>query len=101
LPIAGQKPRTWEVIAAIRWQQKDSFTVLLSRKLLTLPIDFLQVFLVIDRDRVASEIRDEGADPHNLFPHIYGELNIDAVVKAIDLETDTDGLFVMPKELEN
>jgi uncharacterized protein (DUF952 family) len=59
------------------------------------------IILVIDRDRVASEIRDEGADPHNLFPHIYGELNIDAVVKAIDLETDTDGLFVMPKELEN
>jgi uncharacterized protein (DUF952 family) len=57
------------------------------------------VVLVIDRDRVTAEIRDEGADPHNLFPHIYGELNIDAVVKAVDLETNTDGLFIMPKEL--
>jgi uncharacterized protein (DUF952 family) len=57
------------------------------------------VVLVIDRDRLTSELRYEGADPHNLFPHIYGELNIEAVVKAIDLETDTDGSFVMPKEL--
>ncbi|WP_310488685.1 DUF952 domain-containing protein [Chamaesiphon sp. VAR_69_metabat_338] len=59
------------------------------------------VIVVIDRDRVTAEIRDEGTDPRNLFPHIYGELNIDAVVKAVDLETGTDGLFVMPKELEN
>ncbi len=59
------------------------------------------VVLVIDRDRVTAEIRDEGIDPHNLFPHIYGELNIDAVVKAIDLETGTDGLFTMPKELDS
>jgi uncharacterized protein (DUF952 family) len=59
------------------------------------------MILVIDRDRVTSEIRDEGIDPTNLFPHIYGELNIDAVIKAVDLETDIDGLFVMPKELSN
>jgi uncharacterized protein (DUF952 family) len=59
------------------------------------------VILVIDRDRVTAEIRDEGTDPHNLFPHIYGELNIDAVVRVVDLETDADGLFIMPKELEN
>jgi uncharacterized protein (DUF952 family) len=59
------------------------------------------VVLVIDRDLVTSEIRDEGADPNNLFPHIYGELNIDAVVTAVDLETSTDGLFVMPKELNS
>jgi uncharacterized protein (DUF952 family) len=57
------------------------------------------IILVVDRDRVTSEIRDEGVDPTNLFPHIYGELNIDAVIKAVDLETDIDGLFLMPKEL--
>lgn len=59
------------------------------------------IILVIDRDQVTAEIRDEGVDPNNLFPHIYGELNIDAVVKVIDLETNTDGLFVIPKELSN
>lgn len=59
------------------------------------------VILVIDLDRVTSEIKYEGADPHNLFPHIYGELNIDAVIQAIDLEAGTDGAFILPKELVN
>ena len=59
------------------------------------------MILVIDRDRVTSEIRDEGVDLTNLFPHIYGELNIDAVVKAVDLEANIDGVFIMPKELSN
>ncbi|WP_309736155.1 DUF952 domain-containing protein [Chamaesiphon sp. OTE_75_metabat_556] len=57
------------------------------------------MILVIDRDRVTSEIRDEGVDQNNLFPHIYGELNIDAVIKAVDLEANIDGVFIMPKEL--
>jgi uncharacterized protein (DUF952 family) len=57
------------------------------------------VILVIDIDRVSSEIRYEGADANNLFPHIYGNLNIDAVIRVIDLEADTDGAFIMPKEL--
>ncbi len=56
------------------------------------------VILVIDIDRVTAEIRDEGA-PNNLFPHIYGELNIDAVIQSIDLEADPDGSFILPKEL--
>jgi uncharacterized protein (DUF952 family) len=59
------------------------------------------VILVIDIDRVTSEIKYEGADPNNLFPHIYGELNIDAVTQAIDLEAGTDGAFTLPKELVN
>jgi uncharacterized protein (DUF952 family) len=57
------------------------------------------VILVIDIERVTPEIRYEGADPNNLFPHIYGELNIDAIVRAIDLESDSNGLFILPKEL--
>jgi uncharacterized protein (DUF952 family) len=57
------------------------------------------VILVIDRDRVTAKVLDEGTDPFNLFPHIYGELNIDAVTRVVDLETDTDGLFTMPKDL--
>lgn len=57
------------------------------------------VILLIDVDRVKAEIRYEGADPTNLFPHIYGELNIDAVIQAIDLETDPNGFFVLPSEI--
>ncbi len=57
------------------------------------------VILVIDSDRVQAEIRYEGAEVNNLFPHIYGELNIEAVVQAIDWHPRPDGLFALPPEL--
>jgi uncharacterized protein (DUF952 family)/(2Fe-2S) ferredoxin len=57
------------------------------------------VILKIDVDRVNSNIRYEGISENNLFPHIYGELNIDAVIGSIDLEADVDGLFVLPPTL--
>ncbi len=59
------------------------------------------VILKIDVDLVNSEIRYEGAAANNLFPHIYGELNIDAVTQVIDLESDNNGFFVLPEELVN
>jgi uncharacterized protein (DUF952 family) len=57
------------------------------------------VILIIDVDRVTAEIKYEGADPQNLFPHIYGTLNIDAVTQSLDLESNPDGSFMVPKEL--
>jgi uncharacterized protein (DUF952 family)/(2Fe-2S) ferredoxin len=59
------------------------------------------VILKIDIDRVTPEIRYEGADSNNLFPHIYGELNIDAVTGSIDLESHPDGSFILPPEFVN
>jgi uncharacterized protein (DUF952 family) len=52
------------------------------------------VVLVIDPDRVRSEIRYEqvpGAEAP--FPHIYGPLNADAVVGTWPLEAGSDGEF--------
>jgi uncharacterized protein (DUF952 family) len=57
------------------------------------------VILIIDVDRVRAEIRYEGALANNLFPHIYGELNLDAVVRVINLEADKDGEFRLPEQL--
>lgn len=74
------------------------FTGLTELVILVIDVDSLSETL---RDRVTPEIRYEGADPNNLFPHIYGELNIDAVIKVVDLESDPDGLFILPKELGN
>jgi uncharacterized protein (DUF952 family) len=59
------------------------------------------VILVINYDRVKPEVRYEGETIANLFPHIYGELNIDAVVQAIDFSCEEDGLFILPPELVN
>ena len=60
------------------------------------------VLLVIDPGRLASELRwDPGADlATELFPHIYGPINLDAVVQVIDFEPAPDGKFHLPKSLE-
>lgn len=58
------------------------------------------ILLLIDSDQVHSEIRYEGADGE-LFPHIYGKLNLDAVYKVIDFEPGEDGLFELPQEINN
>lgn len=77
------------------------------------------VLLVIDPKRVQPEIRHEAANTTNratrpaawemtsehpepaeeTFPHIYGPLNVDAVVEAVPFESSTDGHFTFPTEL--
>ena len=55
------------------------------------------VLLCIETGRIQSEIRYEGAEGSELYPHIYGPLNINAVVKVIDFEPAKNGMFVPPK----
>ena len=38
------------------------------------------VVLTIDVDRLTSELRYEEGEPGELFPHVYGPVNVDAVV---------------------
>ncbi len=57
------------------------------------------VLLFIDTDKVKAEIRYEMADGE-LFPHIYGELNLDAVYQVIAFEPGEDGLFELPLGVE-
>jgi uncharacterized protein (DUF952 family) len=60
------------------------------------------VLLVIDPARLSSELRWEpGADlATELFPHIYGPINLDAVVDVIEFEPGPDGKFHLPRALE-
>jgi uncharacterized protein (DUF952 family) len=52
------------------------------------------VVLVIDTERVGSEIRYEQVPGWDApFPHIYGPLNAAAVVDTRPLEADPDGEF--------
>ncbi|MBN3939672.1 MAG: DUF952 domain-containing protein [Nostoc sp. NMS9] len=57
------------------------------------------VLLFIDSEKVQAEIRYEPAEIGELFPHIYGALNIDAVYQVIDFEAGKDGLFELPQEV--
>ena len=63
------------------------------------------ILLQIDPTRLSSELRWEppsgGAPPPGvpegeLFPHIYGPINLDAVVKVFELEANPDGSFKLP-----
>jgi uncharacterized protein (DUF952 family) len=60
------------------------------------------LLLVIDPQRLNSELRWEpGTDlATELFPHVYGPINLDAVVQGIDFEPAPDGKFHLPKSLE-
>jgi uncharacterized protein (DUF952 family) len=54
------------------------------------------VLLVIDESRVDSEIRYEGGGDGNPYPHIYGPLKVDAVVRVTDLVPQANGMFQLP-----
>jgi uncharacterized protein (DUF952 family) len=50
------------------------------------------VVLTIDKRRVSPPVRYE--DPDNVFPHIYGPLNRDAIVDVRDILRAEDGTFL-------
>ncbi|WP_460203999.1 DUF952 domain-containing protein [Scytonema sp. NUACC21] len=54
------------------------------------------VLLYIDPSQVQAEIRYEGVEEGEKFPHIYGALNVDAVTRVIDYVPGEDGFFELP-----
>jgi uncharacterized protein (DUF952 family) len=60
------------------------------------------VLLVIDPGRLTSKLRWEpGTDlASELFPHIYGPINLAAVLEVFDFEPAADGKFHLPGSLE-
>src|SRR5262249_11316884 len=51
------------------------------------------VVLMIDQDKVKPDVRYEDLNAGDMFPHIYGPLNIDAVVGVVDIPTFAQGAF--------
>jgi uncharacterized protein (DUF952 family) len=55
------------------------------------------VLLEIDTRQVGAEIRHENCEGgREVFPHIYGAINLDSVVRVVSLEPGEDGSFAMP-----
>ena len=54
------------------------------------------ILLLIDEDKVTSEIKYEDPGNNKLYPHIYGPLNTDAVLKTIDFPANENGTFSLP-----
>lgn len=57
------------------------------------------VLLVIDEKRLEAPVHREPADGE-LFPHLYGRLNLDAVISAYDLALDASGNVLAPATLD-
>ena len=62
--------------------------------------------LVIEPSLLSSDLKWEppsgGAPPPgvpegDLFPHLYGPINLDAVVQVFDLQSNSDGKYSFPK----
>ena len=54
------------------------------------------VLLCIDPERVGADIRFEGSPDDESFPHIYGPLNLDAIVNVLEFTPGKDGTFQLP-----
>lgn len=65
------------------------------------------VLLCIDEKALKSECKFEAPCGHashdpeagNLFPHIYGPINISAVIKVLDFPSNEIGVFTLPEQL--
>lgn len=53
------------------------------------------VVLAVRKDRLTAELRFEEAHGET-FPHLYGPLNLDAVIEVVDLPVGSDGRFLVP-----
>jgi uncharacterized protein (DUF952 family) len=50
------------------------------------------LLLWIDPQRLLAPLRYEASDGE-IFPHIYGALNLDSVVRVCELSPDADGVY--------
>lgn len=56
------------------------------------------LLLCIESDRLRSALRYDEVDGQH-FPHVYGEINLDAVQQVLDFEPNSSGEFELPIEL--
>lgn len=57
------------------------------------------LLLEIDEARLSAEVRYEDAGDGRLFPHIYGPLEVAAVVRVVEFPPGPDGRFTLPGEI--
>src|SRR5512140_3134097 len=66
------------------------------------------VLLEIDPKRLTSELKWEsptggpppGVPEDESFPHIYGPINLEAIVQVLDFEPNSSGDFALPASLD-
>jgi uncharacterized protein (DUF952 family) len=66
------------------------------------------VILCVDPDQLGDKLREEPPDTTisaehydgELFPHLYGELSLDAVMQVVAFPSEENGLFSLPEKLK-
>ncbi len=56
-------------------------------------------FLQIDEKKVTSRVVFEDLKGHGTYPHIYGKINLDAIVDFCKIPIEKDGSFRLPENL--
>ena len=57
------------------------------------------LLLEIDPAKLESRLEIEKSTGDALFPHVYGRINLDAVIRVAEFEPGADGKFTFPEEL--
>jgi len=52
------------------------------------------IVLVVDQEKLRAEVRVEQAPNGSSYPHLYGELNLDAVIDVVPLPGSSNGIFI-------
>jgi len=102
----------WAAVQAVGWYEPDGFAAegfvhLSERDQILRPANLLYrgrsdlSLLRIDPARLKAEVVYEPGShgEAELFPHLYGRLNIDAVDDVIGFPGEPDGSFVLPAGL--
>ncbi|MBN6187570.1 DUF952 domain-containing protein [Aneurinibacillus sp. BA2021] len=83
-------PRDYEEEGFIHATQGDDLLIRVANRVYKEFTDEL-LLLIIDEDRVTSEVRYEQAKDANLYPHIYGPLNTDAITEVKQMKKTENG----------
>ena len=59
------------------------------------------MIVAVDSDRLGQSLKWEPSRGGDLFPHLYGELSMDAVISVDDLPLGKGGGFIYPAELSD
>lgn len=54
------------------------------------------VLLCIDSSRVQAPVQFDAVETGARFPHVYGPLNVDAVIKTVPFSPGPSGRFTLP-----
>ena len=60
------------------------------------------ILLCIDPSRIKSKwVSEDLKENGEEFPHVYGDINVDAIIEVIHIQPSKDGLFYENDELRN